>query len=687
MTKTISIANLGGGNSTEFVLDMMKNLPKGSRSLWVELPCLGIPRLSYALDQVRLEKEKTVDSLLIDYDRQERKSLDDYIVKTDYGDCMLINPRARPEIPTPRMLETNKTLIDMPVYIRLQMQGKYDYIFFVLQGMMYHPMTHFSLRSSDVCILHTAVSYEFVGNYTNYKNLYERFGISKDRMCLYVEDINITQNFKEEKVFSKISEISKQIGLVEPIDIQFETKIDSKKLNDESVGTINPIEFLNYKYQELEMSTEISNDDEQNRNKLIADVRNYLYEQHLDEFVDSTMNQDTRQKIKYYIADYIRERNTYKFSVNINEIITYIQREITDMGVIQEILDNPNISSIEINGPDQVIVEEKGEIDHKKEIRFQDVKHIYQIIDRMLLPIGKPISSTEPIVDANIRGFRINVIAGRSHGYQGLSARSPLISIRKFPPRVYTDEECIKYGNLSQEMADFIKFIVPNRANILVSGSVNSGKTTQLLRFPLSLDYRTRIFTIEDSEELMFWAKEQYAHYVNLPSLLVKEIEDIAKSYGMDKLIKATLRQNAIYIAIGEIRDEAVAKEFLKALNIGYIAWSTIHSNSYKDAVIRLLQLVGNDPTAASQIATSLDFVIYQKRLISGVRVVTDICEVVGMNGTDPIMNPIFKYDYRTKVFNRVGSIKSEKMIEKLYQLEVPQDQIEKWCDLSALSA
>ncbi|BFH18132.1 hypothetical protein PMJ10TS2_77600 (plasmid) [Paenibacillus melissococcoides] len=489
------------------------------------------------------------------------------------------------------------------------------------------------------------------------------------------------QNFKEEKVYSKVNDLLKHVGTIEPLEIAFsESTNDPKKLNDDSVGTINPIEFLNYQYQELDMNTEISNDDEQNRKKLIDEVQNYLRNEHLDEFVDSRMNPDTRQKIKYYIADYIRERNTFKFSMNINQIITYVQKEITELGVIQDILDNPKISSIEINAPDQIIVEEDGKIEHKEEIRFQSVKHMYQVIDKMLMPIGKPISSNEPIVDANIRGFRINVIADRDHEYQGLSARSPLISIRKFPPRVYSDEECIKYGNLSQEMADFIRFIVPNRANILVSGSVNSGKTTQLLRFPLSLDYRTRIFTIEDSEELMFWAKEQYAHYVNLPSLLVKEIEDIAKSYGMDKLIKATLRQNAIYIAIGEIRDEAVAKEFLKALNIGYTAWSTIHSNSYKDAVIRLLQLNANDPSAASQIGSSLDFVIYQKRLLNGVRVVTDICEVVGMNGMHPIMNPIFKYDYRIKDFKRVGSIQSEKMMEKIYQQEVPDDQITLWC-------
>lgn len=660
---------------------MMKSLPKGSRTLWVEFPCLGIPRLSYALDQVRLEKERTIDTLLVDYDRHERNSLHDYIVETEYGDCILINPRARPELPTSRMLETNKTLIDMPVYIRLQMQEKYDYIFFILQGMMYHPMTHFSLRNSDISILHSSISYEFIGNYTNYKNLYERFGVTKDRMCLYVSDINIMQNFKEEKVYSKVNDLLKHVGTIEPLEIAFsESTNDPKKLNDDSVGTINPIEFLNYQYQELDMNTEISNDDEQNRKKLIDEVQNYLRNEHLDEFVDSRMNPDTRQKIKYYIADYIRERNTFKFSMNINQIITYVQKEITELGVIQDILDNPKISSIEINAPDQIIVEEDGKIEHKEEIRFQSVKHMYQVIDKMLMPIGKPISSNEPIVDANIRGFRINVIADRDHEYQGLSARSPLISIRKFPPRVYSDEECIKYGNLSQEMADFIRFIVPNRANILVSGSVNSGKTTQLLRFPLSLDYRTRIFTIEDSEELMFWAKEQYAHYVNLPSLLVKEIEDIAKSYGMDKLIKATLRQNAIYIAIGEIRDEAVAKEFLKALNIGYTAWSTIHSNSYKDAVIRLLQLNANDPSAASQIGSSLDFVIYQKRLLNGVRVVTDICEVVGMNGMHPIMNPIFKYDYRIKDFKRVGSIQSEKMMEKIYQQEVPDDQITLWC-------
>lgn len=680
MAKTISVANLGGGNSTEFVLEIMKSLPKGSRTLLVEFPCLGIPRLSYALDQVRLEKERTIDTLLLDYDRNEKKSLHDYIVETEHGDYILINPRARPELPTPRMLETNKTLIDMPVYIRLQMEETYDYIFFVLQGMMYHPMTHFSLRSSDVSILHSSITYDFITNYNNHKNLNERFGISKERMCLYVSDVNITQNFKEEKVFSKVSDLLKHIGTIEPIEITFSETTDPKKLNDESVGTINPIEFLNYQYQELDMNTKISNDDEENRRQLVDEVQDYLRNQHLDEFVESRINPDTRQKVKYYIADYIREQNTFKFSMNINAVIEYIQKEITELGELTEVLDNPDISSIEINREDQVIVEEKGVIRHKEEIRFQSVKHLYQVIDKMLMPIGKPISSDKPIVDANVRGFRINVIADRDHHLTGLSARSPLVSIRKFPPRVYSDEECIAYGNLSKEMAEFIRFIVPNRANIIVSGSVNSGKTTQLLRFPLSLDYKTRIFTIEDSEEIMFASKEQYAHYVNLPSLIVKEHEFKEKAYEMDKLIKATLRQNGMYIALGEIRDKEVAQEFLRMLNIGYVGWSTLHSNGPKDAVIRLWQYNGNEKAAATQIGSHLDFVIYQKRLLNGKRVVTHISEVLGFDDTEPVLNTIFKYDYQTKGFERVGSIQSAEMMEKIYQQETPKELIAKWC-------
>lgn len=137
---------------------------------------------------------------------------------------------------------------------------------------------------------------------------------------------------------------------------------------------------------------------------LLNFVRYRLQEDHLDEYVQSLTHEPSRQKIRYYISDLIREQNDYALSIPLNEVVEWVQKEITELGVLQGILDDPTVSSIEINGPEQVIIEQGGQDIHRPDIKFQSVSHLYEVINKMLMPIGKPISSTDPIVDANYRG-------------------------------------------------------------------------------------------------------------------------------------------------------------------------------------------------------------------------------------------------------------------------------------------
>lgn len=682
MSKAVAIINFGGGNILHFVDSLIKMLPKNKKALIVELPCLGIPKLSYLFNQTKIENEKTIDQLILDYDRVEKqtdkKPLEDYLIYSDRVDLLITNPKSTPELPTIKKCETNKTLIDMPLYIKLQVQDKYDYIFYVLQGSLIHPMTHFAIRSADFTILHSHDSYEFIVNYTTYKKLNDFFSLEKERMLLFCDDSNF--EFREERTCTRSNEIFKYIDQIESRTIEFSDESNQAKYDIESIGVISPLEFLDYQFEKLELNTDISQSDVEKIEQLCNQIRYQLKQDYLDDYVKAMINEESRQKIRYFISDAVREQTQFTFNMSIQKVIDYVQKEITELGVIQEILDDPNISSIEINGPDQVIVEDKGITKHREDIKFPNMKSLYNTIDKMLMPIGKPISSSEPIVDANYRGFRLNVIAD-TKGFEGISANSPLISIRKFSPDVFSDEQCIKYGNATQEMFDFIRFIVGCGANITISGGTNSGKTTTLIRFPLYVDPLTRILSIEDSEEMMLASKTQYKHYKNLPSLLVKDIEDKEKSYGIDKLIKASLRQNPEVIVIGEIRDEPAAKQALIAMNTGHILWNSIHANSAAEAATRFLQLNGNTKAAASQLGVSLDIVIFQKKLKSGVRVITEICELLGYEGVEkPILNHIFKYDYKTRTHKRVGHITSESMLEKIYLEEPGEDLIKRWC-------
>lgn len=444
------------------------------------------------------------------------------------------------------------------------------------------------------------------------------------------------------------------------------------------IGNINPAEYVQYQRPDLKMPSARSKTDDENLKGILERTQQHLITHYNDEFVKAIIDEQSRKRVKYHILDYIRDQRDFKFSMDISEVINYIQTEITEMGVLQPALDDTEISSIEINGPDEVIVERNGFLEHMAEIRFQDNDHIYRTIDKMLMPIGKSLTANEPVIDANYRGFRINVIMDVTRG--GVSTRSPIISIRKFPPDVFSDEQCIAYGNISEEISMFLRDVLPYGVSSIITGGTNSGKTTQLIRFPQYYDPLTRFFCIEDSEEMLLKGKETYQNYPNIASVIVKEHEDERKAYPIHKLVKTSLRQNIDVMLIGEIRDEQAAKQALVAGNTGHILHLSIHSNGTVEAAIRFLQLSGNDPLAASQIAMCFDLILFQKYEAStGKRVVFEIGELLGFEGDKPLIHSIFKYDPTSRGFHHVGKLR--KLKSKLVTEGAPQDIISRWCE------
>ncbi|GIO42297.1 ATPase, T2SS/T4P/T4SS family [Paenibacillus apis] len=446
-----------------------------------------------------------------------------------------------------------------------------------------------------------------------------------------------------------------------------------------AIGLINPAEYVQYRRPDIKMTSARSKTDDENLKSLLERTQQYLITNYNDEFVRAIIDEQARNRVKYHISDFIRDQRDLKFSMDIGEVIDYIRTEITEMGVLQPALDDPAISSIEINGPTEVIVERNGFSEHMTEIKFRDNDHIYQTIDKMLMPIGKTLTANEPVIDANYRGFRINVIMDVSRG--GVSTRSPIISIRKFPPDVYSDEDCIKYGNLSQEIADFLADILPHGVNTIIVGSTNSGKTSQLIRFPKYYDKLTRFFCIEDSQEMLLKAKTTYQDYPNIASVIVKDHEDVRKAFPIPKLVKTSLRQNPNVILIGEIRDEEAAKQAIVAALTGHIVHLTEHADGAEEALIRMLELAGNNRIAASQIVTSFHLVMYQQyEKATGKRVVFEIAEIIGFEDAErPIVNPIFKYDVESREFNHVGKLKRLK--SKLIGKGAPKEVIARWCE------
>lgn len=445
------------------------------------------------------------------------------------------------------------------------------------------------------------------------------------------------------------------------------------------IGIINPVEYVQYKPRMVQQPATRTRNDETSLRSILEQTQRYLVDQHNDDFVKAFVDEAARNRIKYQISDYIKEQRGLHFSLKMEEVISIVQTEITEMGVLQPALDDPRISSIEINGPKEVIVEKDGFPKHMKEIRFQDNDHIYRTIDKMLMPIGKTLTANEPIVDANYRGFRINVIMDVTRG--GVSTGSPVISIRKFPPDVFSDEQCVTYGNISVDISHFLADILPYGVNTIIAGGTNSGKTTQLIRFPSYYDRLTRFFCIEDSEEMLLKGKTTYQEYPNIASVIVKQHDDERKAYPIPKLVRTSLRQNPDVILIGEVRDEHAAQQALVAANTGHTVHLTIHANGTEEAAVRMMQLAGNNRTAASQIAMSFHLVMFQKYEAStGKRVVFEVAEMLGFEGTEkPLLHPIFRYDPTTRQFEQTGKL--QKLKRHLQAEGAPSDIISRWCE------
>lgn len=677
--KNIVVYNPSGRDCSQTAIRLAKELNRNESVILVEFPCIGIPRLAYSLlveENLDIPKEKAIDQLLVDYERDNLKAIEDYIVRGKEFDFLSIHPKGKPDLPTLLKLTKNNTLVSIPRLLKRNLRERYSSVIYVLQGQLVHPMTLVSLKQADAIVLEFSDVSETVWNYTLYNKLMEDYGIGAQNMLWYSalknHEFNVVPVISSiRELIAKMKEVPRLSDVEKPVKAREEAEV-------RQVGIINPIELTNYRSEKFHLSAEISITDNEKIKSLTDEIRLHLRDHHIDEYVSALFDEEARSKVCYYIADYIREKNDLKINLPLTQLIDIVQVEITEMGVLQSALDDPTISSIEVNNPSETIVEKDGQPVHDTSIRFTDVDHMYRTIDKMLMPMGKTLTANEPIIDSNYRGFRVNIILDRHRG--GVSSNSPVISIRKFPPDVYDNESCIRYGNLNQEIVDFKRDVIPAMPNLFVVGGTNSGKTTTLLRFPLFMDPLLRILTIEDSEEMMLKHKIAYQHYPNIAALIVKWHELAEKRQDISKLIKATLRQNPDVIIVGEIRDSDAAEQTIIAANTGHMVATSAHANSAAAGASRFVELMGDTKTAARRVASTIDLIFCQK-YVDGKRKITEVAELMDFRGeNEPVLNTIFKYDYRSEKFERVGSLKKlrEKM-ESTYRHD--KEVIARWCE------
>ncbi|HET7576429.1 MAG TPA: CpaF family protein [Sphingomicrobium sp.] len=314
--------------------------------------------------------------------------------------------------------------------------------------------------------------------------------------------------------------------------------------------------------------------------------------------------------------------------------------ELLGLGPLEELLADPAVSDIMVNGPDQTYVERKGKLEIAR-IQFRDEEHLFQIAQRIVNKVGRRIDQTSPLCDARLQdGSRVNVII------PPLSLRGTAISIRKFSEKPITIDMMRGFGSMSEKMATVLKIAGASRMNVIISGGTGSGKTTMLNALSKMIDPGERVITIEDAAELRL----QQPHWLPLETRPAN-LEGQGAISIRDLVINA-LRMRPDRIILGEIRGQECF-DLLAAMNTGHDgSMATLHSNSPRECLARMENMVMMSDikipkeAISRQIADSVDLIVQVKRLRDGSRRTTNVTEVIGMEGDVIVTQELFKFEY-----------------------------------------
>ncbi|TQV79043.1 CpaF family protein [Denitrobaculum tricleocarpae] len=336
-------------------------------------------------------------------------------------------------------------------------------------------------------------------------------------------------------------------------------------------------------------------------------------------------------------------------------VVELMLADMLGLGPLEPLLADEKVTDIMVNGPYQVYVERGGKLE-LSDIKFRDNDHVVNISRRIVAQIGRRVDETTPLVDARLLdGSRVNIVI------PPLAIDGASISIRKFAKKGITLDVMARQGNINEKMAMVLKIAARSRLNILISGGTGSGKTTLLNALSQMIDPGERIVTIEDAAELQL----QQPHVVRLetrPANLEGE-----GAIDMRDLVKNTLRMRPDRIILGEVRGgEAV--DMLQAMNTGHDgSLGTIHANRPREGLTRLENMIGlagiNLPAKAvrTQISDAVHMIVQISRMRDGMRRVTHITEIVGMEGEIITTQDLYTFEFEGEDAdgNLVGSFKS----------------------------
>ncbi|WP_099867159.1 CpaF family protein [Pararhizobium haloflavum] len=349
--------------------------------------------------------------------------------------------------------------------------------------------------------------------------------------------------------------------------------------------------------------------------------------------------ESAREEIRDIVNDIISIKN---FAMSISEqeeLLEDICNDVLGYGPLEPLLARDDIADIMVNGAGQTFIEVNGKVE-ESEIRFRDNGQLLSICQRIVSQVGRRVDESSPICDARLPdGSRVNVIA------PPLAIDGTALTIRKFKKDKLTLDQLVKFGTITPEGAVLLQIIGRVRCNTVISGGTGSGKTTLLNCLTRYIDTDERIITCEDSAELQL----QQPHVVRLETR-PPNIEGEGE-VTMRDLVKNCLRMRPERIIVGEVRGPEVF-DLLQAMNTGHDgSMGTIHANTPRECLSRMESMIAMGgfalpaKTVREIICGSVDVIVQASRMRDGSRRITQITEVIGMEGDVIITQDLMKYE------------------------------------------
>ena len=329
------------------------------------------------------------------------------------------------------------------------------------------------------------------------------------------------------------------------------------------------------------------------------------------------------QALRERIADLIQGEAPLLDAQQRGSLVERVLSSALGLGPLEVLMSDPEVDEIMVNGPQRVLVERGGRIEHTG-VAFESEAELMHVIERILAPLGRRVDEASPLVDARLPdGSRVNCVI------PPLSLDGPLVTIRRFRARAFTMEELVGLGTLGSDVSDFLASCVHARLNVIVSGGTGSGKTTLLNVLSSLISAGDRIVTIEDAAELRL-GQGHVLRLESRPPNLEGEGDVTIRA-----LVRNALRMRPDRIIVGEVRG-AEALDMLQALNSGHDgSMTTVHANSAADALRRIETLALMADVALphvavrDQVASALDLVLHLERTSEGQRRLVSVGEVV----------------------------------------------------------